>query len=491
MNLFKVDFIQGKTDTADYNQVKHSLVDTATNRKIISLSVSSEKLMSVSNYTREPRRVTFECFPTSWIQEYILSGDYEHDRYISHYELKIYRDNTLFFTGIIVTSNISYDVATDVLKFTCFDKIKLLSVFSDLTHSYNLTAGYLPAWILSYYIQDIRQAIPVNIPYLSQFNVPTLDIPMAAPVAIARVEYDDMRLLPINTAVWSYGYHATSWGTPLFGYIIYAPSNRVSFIFAHKVVIVASDGGGEAYQMRLRGRIYDFYNSICPVVEEYDQKTGWIYDTDGLESPYNEMLAFFSKNGISAASLNSLSVGGTIDGRAYGRSHLVNNWVEATCYGNLYPSKIQLGKGYETNQDEDTENIKALQAMLMFYNATVYTDAFGRIILANKGTYSATVVEIDDDDVVSMSVKRGNQEVPDMGTLDVLAGETEQLQKLIRQHLIAFYGNKWSIDVVIDQLSKYDLALQDKIQIRDKVYAITELERDYVNDEYKVKAWEL
>jgi len=28
-NLFKIDFVQGKTDAADYNQVKHSLEDTA------------------------------------------------------------------------------------------------------------------------------------------------------------------------------------------------------------------------------------------------------------------------------------------------------------------------------------------------------------------------------------------------------------------------------------------------------------------------------
>ena len=40
-NLFKIDFIQGKTDATDYNQVKHSLIDTATNRAIISLSISA------------------------------------------------------------------------------------------------------------------------------------------------------------------------------------------------------------------------------------------------------------------------------------------------------------------------------------------------------------------------------------------------------------------------------------------------------------------
>ena len=41
-NLFKIDFIQGKTDATDYNQVKHSLIDSATNRAIISLSISAD-----------------------------------------------------------------------------------------------------------------------------------------------------------------------------------------------------------------------------------------------------------------------------------------------------------------------------------------------------------------------------------------------------------------------------------------------------------------
>jgi hypothetical protein len=45
------------------------------------------------------------------------------------------------------------------------------------------------------------------------------------------------------------------------------------------------------------------------------------------------------------------------------------------------------------------------------------------------------------------------------------------------------------LDVTIDQLSKYNLILQSKIRIRTKVYAITEIERDYINDEYKVNAW--
>ncbi len=127
--------------------------------------------------------------------------------------------------------------------------------------------------------------------------------------------------------------------------------------------------------------------------------------------------------------------------------------------------------------------------MLMLYNATIFTNAAGQIILKNKDAYSTTIIDIADEDVVSFVVKRGNQENPDIKTIDVLAGDTTQLQGLIKDYLIDFYDSKWSVDTTIDQLSKYNLSLQSKIRIKTKVYAITELERDYINDEYKVKAW--
>ena len=126
MNLFRIDFYQGKTDEPDYGQVKHSLVDGTNQRAIISLSVSADKLQSVSNYTREPKRLVFECFLTDWIRDNILSGEHEHERYISHYEIKAYRDNELFFTGIIDTSQLSQDISTNIIKITCYDKLKLL-----------------------------------------------------------------------------------------------------------------------------------------------------------------------------------------------------------------------------------------------------------------------------------------------------------------------------------------------------------------------------
>lgn len=127
--------------------------------------------------------------------------------------------------------------------------------------------------------------------------------------------------------------------------------------------------------------------------------------------------------------------------------------------------------------------------MLMLNNATIFTNAAGQIILKNKDAYSTNAVDIDDKDVVSFIVKRGNQEKPQIEEIDIFAGDTSQLQGIIRNRLIDFYDSKWSIETTIDQLSKYDLGLFSKIRIQNKVYAITELERDFIKDEYKVKAW--
>ncbi|MDD2229574.1 MAG: hypothetical protein PHY48_09200 [Candidatus Cloacimonetes bacterium] len=491
-NLFKIDFIMGKTTALDYNQVKHSLVDTAASRVIITLSVSADKLQTVSNYSREPKRLTFECFPTTWIQDNILSGTNEHERYISHFEVKVYRDNVLFFTGIIDTSQLSFDIASGVLKFTCYDKIKLLSVYSDLTHYYSLTAGYLPIWILGYFLQDIEQTIPISIPYSNLFTVPTLNITSGNSLTIAHVDFDDLLAFPNPTGGWTYTNHSSGWPGPYAGYIVDTAGNKISYVFAYKKVIQATypNPAATRYQGRFRARIYKFYNNICPVILEYDEKTDWVDTITSLDNAYNEFMSFFTDNGISQTTLfSNLTSTGSLGSASYGSSHYVNHWVEAKFNGNLFPAKLQPGESYETGKEEQTDNLKALQAMLMLYNATIFTNTAGTIILKNKDAYATTIIDIADSDVVSLTIKRGNQEKPDIQIIDVLAGDTEQMQSIIQQYLIDFYDSKWSIDVTIDQLAQYSLSLQSKIRIQSKVYAITELERDYINDEYKVKAW--
>ena len=472
--------------------MKHSLVDTVNNRVIISLSVSADKLQSVSNYSREPKRLVFECFPDTWIQDNILSGNNEHERYISHFEVKVYRDNSLFFTGIMDTSQLSFDVSSGVLKITCYDKIKLLSVFSDLTHYYSLAAGYLPQWILAYFLQDIEFTIPISIPYSNQFTLPTLNISSGNALTIAHIDFDDLLAFPNPTNGWTYSYDSSGWPGPYWGYQIDTINNRMSFVFAYKKVLKATypSPATTRYQGRYRGRIYKFFNNICPIVIEYDERTDWVEYLPSLANASNEFIGFFIEHGISESNLyTGLVSGGVLDGRGYGSSQYVNHWIEAHFHGNLFPAKLFPGKAYENYNDDQTENIKALQAMLMLYNATIYSNPAGQIILKNKDAYANAVIDIDADDVVDFVTKRGNPENPQISSLDILSGNTTQMQSLIKDYLIDFHDSKWSCDTTIDSLSKYNLSLQSKIRIQNKIYAIIELERNYLEDEYKVKAW--
>jgi hypothetical protein len=487
-NLFRVDFIKGKTTDADYGQVKHSLIDTTTDRQIITLTVSSDKLASVSNYTREPKRLILECFPTSWINTYLLSGSHEHERYISIYEVKVYRDSVQFFRGIIDTSQLSYDVSTSILKITCYDKIKLLSIYSDLKHYYSLTSGYQPEWALGYFIQDIEQRIPIDISYYNFYNLPMLH---TGDLMLAQVMFNDMQTLPSGGG-WTYTFYNTSWAGPKYGYIVDNVANRIKFVFAYKKVIKATypNPASTKYQAVYRGRIYKFFNNICPQVYEYDDRTTWVDNLTDLDSSQEEFIAFFTDNGIAESQLDTLTSTGVIYGNGYGTSQAVNQYVAAHYdNGNTFPTRFHPGKSYETNKDDQTNDLKVLQVALMFYNAVIYTDNYGNIIFKNKDSYSTTIIDIANEDVVSLLKKRSNQEKPDTSILETLAGDTAMLQPIINQYLIDFHDSKWSIDITIDQIAKYSISLQSKLRIQSNVYAVNEVERDYINDEYKVKAW--
>jgi len=487
-NLFRVDFIKGKTTDADYGQVKHSLIDTATDRQIISLSVSSDKLALVSNYSREPKRLVFECFPTTWISTNLLSGANEHERYISIYEVKVYRDGSQFFGGIIDTSQLSYDVSTGILKITCYDKIKLLSIYSDLKHYYSLTSGYQPEWALGYFIQDIEQRIPLDISYVNLYNLPMLH---TGDLMLAQVMYNDMQTLPSGGG-WTYTFDSSSWLAPKHGYLVDNVANRITYVFAYKKVIKATypNPATTQYQAKYKGRIYRFFNNICPQVFEYDEKTTWQDTLADMDSSQEEFVSFFTDNGIAESQLDTLVSTGTIYGNPYGTSQAVNQYAAAHYdNGNTFPTRFHPGKSYETAQDDKTNDLKVLQAALMLYNAVIFTDNYGNIIFKNKDAYATTIIDVSDDDVVSLIRKRSNQEKPDTSILEILAGDTTMLQSLISQYLIDFHDSKWSIDITIDQLAKYNLSLQSKLRIQGNVYAVTEVEKDYLNDEYKLKAW--
>lgn len=245
------------------------------------------------------------------------------------------------------------------------------------------------------------------------------------------------------------------------------------------------------YLARYRVKIYKYHSGLCPIVYEYEENSGWKDDLGSIQESYNAMINFLTINAGSSAVSGSFSSTENRDGRRYGSSQYAGHWVEANFWGKIFPSKIHPGRAYETRQNDLTENIKALQAMLMMYNATLFCDAAGNIVLKNKDSYASSIIEVHEQNVVKLLVKRGSQEKPDMAVLDVLAGDKALLKELVSDYLIEFYGSLWSAEIIVDQIDRYALVLQSKIRIRGVVYVINELERDYVNDEYKLSAWRI
>ncbi len=141
--MYRVDFV----NKDNYGQVLYTLTlsDGLDNVKL-----SAEQIAGTDYFAREPRRVEFECFKDAWLEEHILSGNYEHERYISHYEVRLFEKSMLIFHGVIDTSFTAYDAKTDIISFTCYDKLKLFSKFSDLKMLYALIDGYSCGYSLGY-----------------------------------------------------------------------------------------------------------------------------------------------------------------------------------------------------------------------------------------------------------------------------------------------------------------------------------------------------
>jgi len=127
----------------------------------------------------------------------------------------------------------------------------------------------------------------------------------------------------------------------------------------------------------------------------------------------------------------------------------------------------------------------------MLHNLTLITNTNGTVRMVNKDDSSNNTVAVDASDVIEFKVKRVNRSIPDVSTLDILLGDSSVLKSIISEYYFDYFSQIWELTVTIDNLSKYQLALFDKIQIYGKLYRITEIQRDAKADEYKLKAWEL
>ena len=228
-----------------------------------------------------------------------MSGEEEHDRYVSHYEVRVYRDSVLVFTGIIDTSQTTWDLAEQIITFSAYSKDKLFTTFSDLESWLALAAGYTPGSLLGVFATVLATKAPIRLNFITTaWTAPSFTIPYYEPLNIAQIDYADMRELPAASDGWSYAL-VDPWG-PHFGYACFSPGYIPFFYFANIVTIKATKSGyADKYILRFRARCCRFYNGIAPVVDSYDHATAPLANTSGDEASQarNEFDAWIVRHG--------------------------------------------------------------------------------------------------------------------------------------------------------------------------------------------------
>jgi hypothetical protein len=478
--MYRVDFISSSS-----YQTLHSLrfVDGLDNIKL-----NAEKIAGSSYFAKEPRRVEFECLNDSWINDNILSGTYEFEKYISMFFIKLFEHDTCIFTGIIDCSFVNHDSKTDIVRFTCYDFIRLLSKYSDLKTIYSLVQGYHPGYIFGIFMQSIENRLGISVSHtwshgwtpsnIQKENLVLIQIPWRKVLRTFRNWNGDL--------IVKSGFRILTGNIPEFKLLIYKEH---------------VDNGDT--QFKVYARTYRFYNNICILQitdSDVDEKSGRIptSNTEELDSTKNEIMADYLDTdtwdhlGILYQNGNTYSFNipesDIVNG--YESWQSVSEHLDVTFTGNVIAYNIH-PKGFYNAGGESTEQLKVVKAILMLHNLTIISQPSGNIRLINKNDANNNLIVVEKADIIEFKRKRINRTVPDTSTLDCLIGDLNLLKNILSDSYISILSQIWELTSTIDNLQKYNISLFDRIQIEDKQYKVTELQRDTKENEYKLKAWEL
>ncbi len=263
-----------------------------------------------------------------------------------------------------------------------------------------------------------------------------------------------------------------------------------SFAFAYMRVIEREKISDSTltYMGRYKGRVYIYFNKICPLIYEYDEETDWVESIDELGDPLSEFYAFFAEHGINEVALFNLNAGHTSGSDTFTTAHTSGS-DDVVFTGNVLPTQMKLKSG--DTEVMEVSLMSLLKAMLLLYNATLL-DNLGTISLANKGSFTGEPLAIDPTDITKMTKKRVAADTIDFSLLKVLQGDTTVLGEILQQYYNDLLSNKWEYSITIDDLSKYgSIDLFTKISFSGATYGMVEVQPDRVNDEINVVGWEL
>ena len=484
------------------------------------VSFGKNQLTGTTYYSTTPRRVNLSLFETDFLK-YRLLIDVGIGRGISKFTVKISNETERIFTGYIDLGSIGYDAKTMIYTLTSYDAIWVLNKFTDLRAGMTNTDGIAPDVIMASFFESINRELinPITFGYDNQasfdisnkylgewFNLNTFNpdeflerlLDDAPNVGTDYVQGVDQRI-PTNGKIRFCETTAEVEGVD-------NPKQPLLMILGRmKQLIVSTDSGiGEVYQYAVRAEFYQYYNV-----------SGWKERKDLQQThKYEFVVATGSIETAQAASLNKYD---SIIYQYSANSYAYYNAIGSHEYTwevtdpqepdfSLEPTGIKLGGvvsifsrtkdptltfDYTVEEEIKYYNPKtAMQAMLLYYDYSLYCDENGDIILVNKVNTDATPISIIRADYEEYKVFRYKELSNSLSGINPLYGE-QAGTILLHQNL-----NTESIDSIsgitaIITNTGYDLDIGKVISdpISNQDFAIYEFIYDELNERFIIKAW--
>lgn len=499
---FRLEFVQSFAGSNDHMAVVHSIQDRDGARKVIDMRVSPDAYES-GTFAREPRRLAITLFIDEWIRDHLLSGEHEYERFISHYTLAVYRDETLFFTGIIDTSAINYTQSDQIVTITAYTPDRLLALFSDLEAQYSLSSGYTVQQLFALHISQIRQRVGVPINYnTAWFERPELIIDINDKLVVAEIDVADMEYLPPNGFGYTYSL-ADPWG-PRWGWYLEAYTQVPIFLVVQIVTKVAlgTEGTVIASMYRLRARVTRLFNNICGDIEEYDANTGWVLAENQEEQKklaINELDQWLRAHGTTYASVAGspgLPHQYQFDDHGYSYDFEVGpnkKRVAGTFYGRVLPQRFHPGTAVMEATSEQTNCLDVLKAVLYATHSTITSDASGALYLRAipLPQVSGELVTIPARDISEMTISREDYESPGEGILDVFAGDTELMEEQLEAWHDVLRAGRWKGEFLVTRPERYSLALGQAFLANGAHWMVISIEPQLADDTIRIRAWKV
>lgn len=459
--------------------------------------VNGDKIASTSYFAREPKRLEFNLLSDEWLESNLMTAENEFIRYISHWGIKLYNDNSLIFIGIIDVSYLEYSESGLSISFTCYDKIKLLEIFSDLKMLYALLDGYTPGECFGYLAQGVSIAFNNELPIDYIWNTGwSCLIKEISERTILEISWKAM--LEKFGDEWDIenNYLGSAIGLKSINGIA-----ELRILLLGTISVTDIENDINTYEFKILAKTWRFYNHICPYEDEvmeidfesdeYNRNEypgndwGWIQSE--IQSKYSQY-GDLSWKGVYELALGDKIYSIEFDDSYYELENAPEK-LEVKFTGQAIPSNI-FPKGFYDGENEQQERLKVLKAALYLHDLTIIT-AYDTMKLINKNETSGTTNIIDIADIIKYKRKRVNRDQPESSVLDCLIGDTTVLKEVMISYYDEYLSQKWEVKITIDNFEKYDLDLFDVLAFMGKNHRIIEIKKDYVKEEYEITCWEL